>query len=140
MTTCANCLNDLDESALCTTCIDDELERLKAERDRLNVALTRSGRLADLLFDERDEARRERDQYRADLETATLEIRTLRDALKTAMDDDRYRTALAKIREHCQRWANSANMTIEAYGRKQTAAVISHEYSNAGIDPKEFDE
>lgn len=34
MTTCANCLSDLDESALCTTCIDDELERLKAERDR----------------------------------------------------------------------------------------------------------
>lgn len=52
----------------------------------------------------------------------------------------RYRVALAKIREHCQRWANSANMTIEAYGRKQAAAVISHEYSNAGIDPKEFDE
>lgn len=70
-----------------------------------------------------NQAEAERDRYREQLDTATAEIRTLRDALKTAIDDNRYRAALRRAYVACSDsdWVG-ALMVIE------------------GLDPSEFDE
>lgn len=75
----------------------------------------------------------ERDRHRADLETATAEIRTLREALKGAMDDNRYRAALRSLRRTAGRWAVDT-------ARDGFLLTIDSALRTNRIDPSEFEE